>query len=432
MPSIGKDLLKIRKYLGLTLQDIQFATKLPQHTLEKIENDSIFVDAEEGPIYTRNFVRSYGRVLKIDDDVLIEALDQREAGNYNHLLLKQYPALKEELPEDEKTSSEIDKTASGSAAQAEQRVAPEKSPENKDEEQTPEESGLRGEKQKDTNRSMKTSESEAAREKNGASSTHDKSKEDKSKEDAGITPPSKKKTLSSASGAKGTSSSKKRSPKVKSTKEVDWADVGQKIKKDDKQAPVWLIGLIILLIILGAAGYFIVQSGLLSSNVSSQEEITTPPEESGTSSLSLELDEPDTQPEPQAEISEESPDNSPAVSLDDTLNIVVYAAFENIDPVRVWSDTKPRFDPYWIEEGNAMIFDFEDTIQIRGPYESMLLFFNGHLIENAVQNFFNDEESYLELSRSDFTSDSKWSESTALQVPEGVDPPEETRSRPTF
>src|SRR6056297_238389 len=124
MPSIGQDLVKIRKHLGLTLQDIQFATKLPQHTLEKIENDTIFVDAEEGPIYTRNFVRSYGRVLKIDDDLLIEALNLREAGKYNHQLFRDIPELAEKLPEDTEKDSVKDSAKSTSEQSRNNKTEP--------------------------------------------------------------------------------------------------------------------------------------------------------------------------------------------------------------------------------------------------------------------------------------------------------------------
>ena len=77
--------------------------------------------------------------------------------------------------------------------------------------------------------------------------------------------------------------------------------------------------------------------------------------------------------------------------LQDTLYLTIYAANERLDPVRVWSDLKPRIDPYWIEQGTALNFEFSDTIRIRGQYARMLLFLNGHLIENFRQEYFNAE-----------------------------------------
>lgn len=410
MPSIGKDLVKIRKHLGLTLQDIQFATKLPQHTLEKIENDTIFVDAEEGPIYTRNFVRSYGRVLKIEDDVLIKALDQRENEKYNHLLLEQYPELAKELTRTEKKATSSDKdSAIGSAFEGKE--------DGKDFSEAP---VNKNKIKSDTGERNDESPSTINKEQEKTDSV--KISEEKKAESQKA---SRKTSTTAISDPVNTKTSKKGGTAEKSTKEIDWADVGKKINQKKRPMPVWVVGLIILVIILGAAGYFIIQSGLLSDESALQDEITTPPDQGENSSLSIELDEP--------EITEETPSTpEPVAMLDDTLSIVIYAAFGNIDPVRVWSDTKPRFDPYWIEEGNAMIFDFENSVQVRGPYDNMLFFLNGHLIENAVQNFYNEEEDYVELNRSDFTSDSKWSENTDLQIPGELEPPEEIRSRPTF
>ena len=93
MPAIGKDLSKIRSHLGLSIQDIQHYTKIPVSTLKSIENGKIFNHPDENQTYVRSFVRSYARALKIDDDVMIKALDQNEAGTYSHLLLEDYPEL---------------------------------------------------------------------------------------------------------------------------------------------------------------------------------------------------------------------------------------------------------------------------------------------------------------------------------------------------
>lgn len=425
MPSIGKDLVKIRKHLGLTLQDIQFATKLPQHTLEKIENDTIFVDAEEGPIYTRNFVRSYGRVLKIDDDLLIEALNLREAGKYNHQLFKNFPELAEELPGDagKEPASGSDKSASKEIGDKKKEPDNGLKSENKDSsENLFDEPADQSEKKEGSSVPAAAPQSKTGKESSGSDIKEETKKSEN--EDSSL------KTAEGDTPKPGAAKpAKKPATPEKSTKEVDWADVGQKISQDKKQVPAWVIGLIILILVLAVAGYFVYQSGILSSENTPQQESSTQTADPTGTSLSIELDEPQPQPRREEEMLA-TPD--PVSALDDTLDIVVYAAFGNVDPVRVWSDTKPRFDPYWIEQGSAMTFDFEDTVQIRGPYDNMLVFMNGHLIENMVQNFYNEEEDYIEVTRSDFTSDSKWSETTDLQVPEGVEPPQEIRSRPTF
>lgn len=396
MPSIGKDLVKIRKYLELSLQDIQFATKLPQHTLEKIEDDTIFTDAEEGPIYTRNFVRSYGRVLKIDDDLMIDALNLQKEDKYDHQLLQAYPALKETVSFDtEKNTGK-----------------------NSDEE-TPKDQTVE-ESESDT--SISKNEKDSPDKITPESSTR---KEQRKPSDSDNSANNNKVKAVSKTGiaktSKTTASAGKRST------DVDWADMGRKMHQKKKQLPVWVIGLIILIIILGFAGYFGYQSGMMNTESTPQQDITTPANDPDDTSLSIELDEPQPQEATESQVSPE-----PVVLLNDTLGITVYAAFGNVDPIRVWSDTKPRFDPYWIEEGSAMVFDFVDSVRVRGPYDNMLIFLNGHLIDNFVDTFYNDENNYLELNRSDFTSDDKWSEDIDLQLPAGVDPPQEIRSRPIF
>jgi len=179
MPSIGKDLVKIRKHLGLTLQDIQFATKLPQHTLDKIENDTIFVDAEEGPIYTRNFVRSYGRVLKIDDDLLIEALNLREAGKYNHELFRDFPELAEKLPEDKGKDSVKDSVKPASDDSRNKKEEPENRSKSGDKESSEslfDEPADTSEIQEDNNTSTATPQSKSGNEPSGSETNKDKKK----------------------------------------------------------------------------------------------------------------------------------------------------------------------------------------------------------------------------------------------------------------
>ena len=73
--SLGKDLATIRKGLGLTLEEIQNAIKIPTHILKSIEDDSIYDSEEHNTTYIRSFIRSYARGLKIDDDKVVAALE---------------------------------------------------------------------------------------------------------------------------------------------------------------------------------------------------------------------------------------------------------------------------------------------------------------------------------------------------------------------
>ncbi len=79
--SLGKDLATIRNELGFSLEEIQSQIKIPTHTLTTIENDTIF-DDEQNKTYTRSFIRSYAKALKIEDDIIVQALDSVEAKLY--------------------------------------------------------------------------------------------------------------------------------------------------------------------------------------------------------------------------------------------------------------------------------------------------------------------------------------------------------------
>ncbi|MCG2588346.1 helix-turn-helix domain-containing protein [Rhodohalobacter sulfatireducens] len=403
MPAIGKDLSKIRSHLGLSIQDIQHETKIPVSTLRSIENGSIFDHPEENQTYIRSFVRSYGRALKIDDEVMINALDQHEIGNYNNLLLENYPELDPEIsagpqPEDDKKS--------------------EQDPDKKESDDEPEEQLI---------------------DIQGFEKDHDEEKTEIKQIEISDEPvddsPQKESTTD-----KETPSTHSTKPKIndteKSVKSVDWADVGRKFNQEKKHTPIWIIGLIIILLIAAFVSYFLYQNGFLSFDrlmQNDQQEQVSSGNEMSQRNLSLDLSDSlsssETGSTPQPETTNEQ---EPSTELDDVLELTVYAAYDVLGPVRVWSDLKPRMDPYWLEQGTAMNFEFEDTIRVRGSYSNLLLLKDGHLVENAAQEFFSEEEDYIELTRDFFNSDPKWSTSIEYQLPEGVSPPDSIAIRPTF
>jgi hypothetical protein len=235
---------------------------------------------------------------------------------------------------------------------------------------------------------------------------------------------------------KKTPSTNSAKPKIndteKSVKSVDWADVGRKFNQEKKHTPIWVIGLIIILLIAAFVSYFLYQNGFLSFDRlmqnDQQEQVSTGSEMSqGDLSLDLSDSLASSEIEPTAQ-----PETTNEQELDEVLELTVYAAYDGLGPVRVWSDLKPRMDPYWLEQGTAMNFEFEDTIRVRGSYSDILLLKDGHLVENAAQEFLSEEEDYIELTRDFFSSDPKWSTSIEYQLPEGVSPPDSIAARPTF
>lgn len=383
MPSIGKDLAKIRISLGLSLQDIQAIIKIPISTLEKIENGSIFEDSEHGKTYVRSFIRSYGRALKIDSDVMINGLDQQETGNYNHLLWNYFEAGQESPSFKNFTFDDLEPSSDDSIAVIEPEV------------EVPASGDLPPEK-----------------------SPIDDKKNDPSD--------TKKAAADPESNAKDTDvqkTSKKNAPPPSAAGNVDWADMGLKFTESKKTTPVWLFVVLITTVVVIAVGYFIYASDFFNFTDASSENTEATALVSNNGNNLLDLEDP---------VNSGAPSMSEGEELDEILYITVYAAYERLEPVRIWSDIKPRMDPYWVEQGTAMNFDFRDTLRIRGQYSNMLIFKNGHSIHDALETNFNQQENYIELTREYFSSDSKWVTSQPFQLPDGVAEPDTVLLRPTF
>jgi hypothetical protein len=115
--------------------------------------------------------------------------------------------------------------------------------------------------------------------------------------------------------------------------------------------------------------------------------------------------------------------------LPETLSILIYAAYDRLEPVRVQTDFSTDVYPYWIERGTAMRFDFKDQISIRGAFPRFVILFNGHLIP--------DKESFLvggntiTLRRSYFESQTAFRTAATDSIP-GLPVPKRIVERPIF
>lgn len=368
MPSLGRDLQSIRKHLGYSVEDIQNATKLPLDTIRSIEDGSIFSDSKEINTYIRSFVRTYGRALKLDNDLLSRALDQEELGNYTDLLLQNFPELREDKPEEKSEPASDDETS------------PSK------------------DKKKKGSPSFKFG------------------GEDDKKPAASSSKPS--------GASKSTSGSTSRKSSPPDVRAIDWAGLGKSYKKQRSQPPVWLISAGVIIILIVAAAVLISQFGFFTSDEQTPAEppVTDMQEPSVNQDLTLDLSD---------DVTDET-DGENEVALSDTLYLTLYAATGPLAPVRVWSDLKPRIDPYWLEQGMAYNFEFADTIQVAGTYSNMLMFLNGHRIENFRGQYYNPEESAVELTRNIFDSDPRWATPVPFELPDTVSEPDTLITRPSF
>ena len=210
---------------------------------------------------------------------------------------------------------------------------------------------------------------------------------------------------------------------------VDWVDMGRRFTPLKSRSRIWVGIAIILIAIISVLGiYYFFKQGpeKMEPSPESQSPVTTT-EAVEPDSLQLDLTEQDNGTD-----SVQRTQTQPAESLSDTLNLVIYAAYEKLEPVRVYTDVMASLNPYWIELGGAVRFKFVNTIRIRGPYERMELLLNGHLVQNFEDRFLNPESGMVEINREAFEGESKW-----LQPPPdslGLDVPDPTviKNQPIF
>ncbi|WP_428235084.1 helix-turn-helix domain-containing protein [Gracilimonas sp.] len=354
--SLGKDLASIRKSQNLSLEDIQNAIKIPLNTLKSIEDDSIFSDKGKNKTYVRSFVRSYAKVLKIEDDEIVQALDELEEGTYTGSLIG-------DSTEDE-TESQFD-------------LAP-----------------------KDTLPSESPDDDKPAFE------------ETKPKQEP---------------------KEPKRTPPPPEEDPINWADMGRKFTTASKDSRVWLMILIFVIVgALGTTGYIFWDDigSFFQSETAETDQPTTgqsdqnaiPPAPVDSTAIT-ENNETETGETPATENDQTSP--AGPIELGDTLTISVYAAYGQLEPVRVTSDLNWRTNPFWMEQGESYYFDFSDTLLVRGQYSRLLLMFNGHVIENPRQNYFNSAFNSIMITR-DVLDQPRYLAPPPSEFPLSVGPPDST------
>lgn len=322
--SLGKDLAFIRKKQNLSLEDIQNEIKIPLLTLKSIEDGSIFTDSGETKTYIRSFVRSYAKVLGIEDSEIVQALNELEAGTYSGSLLS-------DTKKPDEVYHEID------------NIDPEKS---------------------------ETEDKEA------------------------------KKDPKSVSGPQRT----KPSPAT-DVHSVNWADMGKRFSSVRQHSNLWVvISFLVILVValLVTIFYWDSLSSAFSSEEADEPQVETvqpsAPQEGSQIPTAENIPAIDEDPETMNR-SEDTPDDTP-ITLGDTLTVTVYAAFDKLEPVRVTSDFNWKTNPFWMEQGDAFNFEFGDSLLVDGQYSRMLLLFNGHIIENPRQSYFDETFNAILITRS--------------------------------
>lgn len=367
MASLGNDLADIRKERNLTLEDIHEATKIPEHILKSIEDDSIFTDFEENPTYIRSYVRSYAKALSIDEEQIVYALNKKEKEDYKGSLRQLLQA------------GEVE------AFEPEEEVGEEPKPPAEEQEM-----------EKETEKEL-------------------------SKEEEKSTPPEAEAPITE-------------SPSVQS---VDWADMGKRFQPlESTKSRIW-IGIFILVLIVAAGTYlYMYQSdqaepGALQGTSQSEQQASTGTQDSLQLNIVPPVEDENTGKQDSITEGMQAPQKA-LQALPDTLTMLVYAAYGKLEPVRVYTDIMDSINPYWIEQGTALRFTFVNEIRIRGQFSRLVLLFNGHVIQDFREKFYNPDTRLLEINRSFFEDNPKWLQPAPDSLAIDAPPPSVIKNRPTF
>jgi len=382
MASLGRDLAHIRKEQELSLEDIYEATKIPTRILKSIEDDSILTDFENNATYIRSYVRSYAKALSIDEKQIVYALNKVEKNDYSGSLQSLFDEQPERSIEHDEKEDETDDQSADSDELSDEDMIHDHSPEFE---------------------SDQTDSSEDTPEK-----------------------------------PKSSPLPKADHPDVKS---VDWADMGRRFQPlKSVRSRTWAGIFITLLIIIAAVSFFYFYetdsvSNEVANNPTTTQQEESPDQEVSTDSLELDIvpssETNDTSERQSATTADDIP-NEALSTLPDTLSVVLYAAYGRLEPVRVYTDIMDDINPYWIEQGEAIRFNFVNELNIRGQFSRMILLLNGHPVQNLREEFYNPDSRLLEINRSYFENDTQWLQTAPDSLEIDAPPPSTIRDRPTF
>ena len=481
--ALGKDLAEIREELGVDINVIQGRTKLSLEIISKIESDAIFNSEIYNDAYKRNFVRSYARALKIKEATIVRALNAMDKGTYDHSIFKEVGAgnptdsfakeeekqhleedstpkkalIRTELNYDAKTKIEATKkTLINSEAK---EVIDLQTTSNK----ATEPLNSTDSKKINTSDNPQASESTTEKSKIAASLSNQEKPSPTDKAESDIDSSDYSENLSNnpkkAPKSKNQRSVNRTASSTESSDNVNWAQMGKQFSKqqDSKSSVVFIAVLAVITVSLLLFG-FLYRSSISSwftdffdsnsviaektTNLNSGNNITADsleggnlidnPNNSTNSNQNSEISETSTMDENQntsAILTTEETALLDSTTLQnlaqfpDTLQIVVYAAYDKLEPVRIGSDLRESVYPIWIEQGEAYYFDFNQEITIRGQLRRMLILFNNNVIEAPLERFAGVQANTVRLTRTRLAS-SEFEVKQELVLPNGVSEPD--------
>ena len=411
MPSLAGDLKNLRRDRNLSIQDMYELTRIPLDIIKAIENGTLLDDESRNSTYVRSFIRTYAKALKISEEDIVSALDDQIVGVYNGFLSDKYGSgpSKTEQPGGGNESDTSPKSRYGSRFKLDLPEEESEPPETESGSEEPKEEEP-GNQQKEEKEGKE--ESSSAREAEKSAESAEPEQEEK-KSDVNQSSLDREEF----SKPNPDKSYNRKVPEPPSVKSVDWAAVGKRTYSLGRR-PGFLL-LILLVIVVFAGVTFVVVRRMSHSPKQNKGASIAPVDTLATPALMTRSDSVKAGLLP-----------PPKATLPDTLKLTVYAAFGPLSPVRVQTDLARKLNPYWIDQGEGMRFNFKDSIAVKGVYKNMILLYKGHPLDNFRE--YIGKNDILHLERSYFKKHPQWQTVTHDSLPGGIPQPRVVRNQPIY
>ncbi|MEX0927917.1 MAG: helix-turn-helix domain-containing protein [Balneolales bacterium] len=381
MATLIEDIKAIRKHKKISLNELYEKTKVPAHIIEMIDDGTIFSENPNNKTYIRTFIRTYVKGLGVSNEDIIQALDDHEVDVYDGYLAEKY------ISGADKDTPSGPPPSGGSTG-----------PTAKNKSEAGDKAGKKSEKGREDSPKSSSSGRSKAQGASPASSSNDPDLDD---EDDKIR--QTKSTHTSGSQSLDlrpdiTKPYNSRTPEPPSISSVDWADMVKRFNPLESHSRIYMTfaSVMCVLLIIALVFYAFYRADSFPLNFNSW----------GTNGSTADLDEAVQLPVVSDTLPGDEPEDRPRPALADTLELVILATGDKLEPVRIRSDINNILAPYWVEEDEALSVEFVDQILIRGQYSRMTLIFNGHVIENFRS--FTTQDQFVRISREYLDDDPRW------------------------
>lgn len=337
----GRDLRRIREDRDVTTATVHTHTQVPESQIQSFEAGTLYEESTMNPVYLRAFVRTYAEAVGLPPDAALDHLEAAFAGDYQNQLAAQYLDVPPSAPEPDPSTEQPDPTS----REEEQDDAPRGTP-----------SG----EEADSGEGVQS----AAPERESGDTEGESKIPDPSPDDEGGSTASTTKSDATVEQSEGPEAGAPNQSSY-SSREDPPSKNGRTLWSENRGA--FLVAIAGLFLMAGVGALIYISLGETDSGPKSPSESSAravaPADQSSPDSLAAA----DT-----AGLDERPQQASPGdIALGDTLHATVHATAD-VRELRVQQDDDLR-RPYWIQDGEAVVFPFVRRITLQNQLDSLRL-----------------------------------------------------------